>query len=400
MRSSRTATFVFLTTLPLLVIPSTTLADSGTYQATVQAVISLTPFCTPGPSNSNCTGARWLDTMNARAQPIRGITVELRLDSTGALIGTGVTNASGNVSIPWSTPTVGPTTMSWNLRRADGRFHVKTKSGADIVYWNPTPSLSNGTTTNNGTLIWGNGAHVNVYYATERAWTDAFSSSSLLWDKFTGVTVKVGDYSNSSYTGGKTVQISDLHTGDFDMIVHELGHIASDLASGNFSSCGEYGYGGMSGHSLRSPEWQCAGFEEGIATGIGSRALYWQTAIQPIMFGENLETPTSAPCSISDSNRWELRSATFWRDFYDSVNDGSDTSLTPYAAVFDVLDAFGGGHDNHDKNEPYNTALLLRLDDKDGRSAEDFRWVAVNRVGLPSAWLNAIYAQSCSPVGD
>ena len=82
------------------------------------------------------------------------------------------------------------------------------------------------------------------------------------------------------------------------------------------------------------------------------------------------------------------------------MNDGSDTSLTSYATVFDVLDAFGGGQENHDKNEPYKNALLLNFDDKDGRSAEDFRWVAVNELGISSSWVNAIYAQSCSPVGD
>ncbi len=388
---------------------SSAFAAGGVVSGTIRTWVKLNLACNPNVGNSYCTGARYTISQFDSYQPIKNAVVVVKDSSSGDVIGEGFTNASGNFAVSWyrsSHP--GTIHIEWYPEHRDNRFRVLTKGGNRWVFWSSGFTAADGTTSSSPQvapvgLSWGTSSAphsvANTYYAAEQMWDDALSASALMVARFTNEKIKLGDWGGQSMVASdNNIHIDTTHALEFDTITHEMGHEASDEASGDFKFCGAYGRDGVDGHSLTSPEWQCASFEEGVATFLGSRALYWQTAYEPIMFGMNLENPNGYSCS-GTQNRWEVMTSAFLRDFYDARNDASDATSTGYGRIFDVLDAFGGGEGNRDKNEPWKR-FKLNLDDKDGRSAEDFRWVAVNREGFSESTMNSLYTLNCSPVGD
>ena len=383
------------------------MAAYGVVRGNIEHWNKLSLSCTPSTANGNCVGARYLDSQFDRYEPIRNAVVKLFDASTREVIGEGFTNAQGQFTVPWfRTVHPGNVYLEWHTIHRDNRFRVTNDDGrfwsfhTNTFLADATTSMSAPQDIGPHRYGWRDGPNsvTNVYYAAQRVWSDALSSSALMHSRFTNERIRVGNFGGSSFARDDDIFIDNNNAFQFDTIAHELGHEASDEASRNYKFCGDYGRDGVPGHSLNSPEWQCASFEEGVATFIGSRALYWQTARQPMMYGWNLENPNNYVCS-GTQNRWEVMTSAFLRDAYDTQVDRADEISMPFYRVFDVLNAFTGSTGNRGKDEPWRR-FRRRLDDKDGRSAVDYLRIGIDSLGLPSAQMSAIYAQNCSPVGD
>lgn len=212
-----------------------------------------------------------------------------------------------------------------------------------------------------------------------------------------------------------TIQIGKEATAlELFTILHEMGHAVSYLASRdqNFKSCALYLYNNKDGHTLISPEYACAQFEEGFANFIAATALFNKNAQTPFAYcfgagpcmnlNYNIEQSNGASgaCQTAgEENRWEISTARFLWDLYDTVVDYSgDVYQQPLYTFIDTIHSFDNGTGNRQKNEPWNSALTVQQK-PDGRSTYDYRM-------LYEYWhdnitsLNAPYVANCSPVGD
>lgn len=373
----------------------------------------------------DCSGARYPKSQYRVNMPVRDVKVYVRRTSDNAIIGQGVANSSGYYTVYWSSPGSGNVSgkVTWHGEQKDGRFAIRTSSGGTWVFWTYPKTLLNASTTNFGSLVWGNSSSpnslANLYDGATRMWKDALNYSNRMRASFTNVEIRAynsGACPTSCANGANKRIIIDSANSAYmpqGRVLHEMGHIASYVSKPRKSFV-DYTRDGVNGWSLRSPEYASASFEEGLATFYGDTALYWYWNAEPLTClssgtctrsnNNRVERSTGVRSSCaSGEERWALTVDRYLRDVYDSTNESfgggrSDTNREPYYNFFDAVARFGNGYDNRDKNEPYNKILFITwVDDKDGRSARDFRAHMESLTGT-SNYNN--FSRNCYPAGD
>jgi hypothetical protein len=397
-------------------------------------------FCASG---SDCTGSKYPQSEFGVPMPIRDARVFVRV--AGSVIGQGVTDASGNFAMAWQTESK-PTTsiraeLFWQPTQKDGRFSIITDQGYPWELSAGTVTLlassSVGSPQNLGAFQWGTTLRdanpiANVYDGAWRTW-EAFRVSNRMLTYFTNIRVQAfdarGECPTSCAIGAEKLVILDPNSSFSPQarIMHELGHIASYLASRDqsFRSGLNYCYPETSnsvpdcpnrGWRNTSPEWGAVAFEEGLANFLGDVALYSSTARAPLTClnsgtdcrgGDSIETSSRSQCG-ADENRIPLSVERYLWDAFDSNVDYPGELLTKsYFEFFDAVNGFDNGHDNLQKDEPWvpgtrtcnvngQCQLTYDLVDLDGRSANDLRqnWARLG-TNTDDAFFN-----NCAPVGD
>lgn len=373
------------------------------------------------PSSRTCTAARYRQADYNINSPVRDVKVYLVAEE-GGVLGQGTTNANGDYQISWYKFTwwggsPGRARIEWYGEHRDGRFALKTSAGGRWVFWTPYSTLTDGTTASNrqnlGTRTWGSAsspnALANLYDGAARMWRDALNSSNRMRNSFTGVEIRAYDGTTcptSCADGANKRIIIDSSTSAYRpqaRVMHEMGHIASYLSKAR-RACVDYTFGGNNGWSMTSQEWACAGFEEAIATFFGDRAIYWQASPQPTSClssgvcpnSSNIETSTGSGSCATGEARQPITAVRYLRDLYDSVDETNDGNRFGYSRFFDALARFDNGSGNRAVDEPWNW-WGTSLDDRDGRSARDFR---AHIEGLTGSSTSSNYTNNCSPTGD
>src|SRR5262245_1658490 len=107
-------------------------AASGTLAGRMLFLQQQGNFC---PTTRDCTGARYLQGEFNKNQPVKDIVIQVK-NSSGAVIGTGATDSSGNFAIPWSTTSslTNAVFRTWMKEKSSTpRFLIENLSGAN---WN------------------------------------------------------------------------------------------------------------------------------------------------------------------------------------------------------------------------------------------------------------------------
>lgn len=388
-------------------------------------------YCPTYRNEYDCTGARYLNTEAYQTVPVKNAKVYLRTGST--VIGQGVSDSQGRFNIRWlhSSPLTSAD-LIWTGENSTNNFRVATPSGGYYNFRIPNIAVTSGTSTNIGTRTWGNELApnylANLYDVALRTW-DSLAFSSLLVSRFTGVELRAFD-SNAcaDATGGnagacagpKRVYLVDTDTvSDGFTVAHEMGHVADFLAGNGYSSTSSYDYPAtsdrMTGHSLDSAEWGAVQMTEGFADFVANRTYYWQTAKQPLVCKSSTFCPTNAtdleandcPSTGASPSRRESNAARYFRDLYDSSEDYYGERLSyAFGTFFDTIDAFPSGYGNGARDEPWRESCAwywlglyctTSIDDRDGRSVQDFRRHFETRYGISTS---SQYTAACDPVGD
>jgi hypothetical protein len=399
---------------------ATASASSGYVRGRLQFFQNQGGYC---PASRDCTGARYLESQFHTYLPIADTRVWIRRASDAQIIGQGSSDADGWFTIRWSDPSTSGSVsavLAWQAEHKDGRFAVRNADGQTFRMSSPSFGLGHGTTAASPTQIgayrWGSSssphAIANVYDGATRMW-NVLKSSNRMLTYFAGVEIRAFSSAQcgTSCASGKLVILDDNAAyAPQARVMHELGHVASTLANKGQSRRlppDIYCFTDTSncGWSFTSQEWQAAAFEEGLATFYGDVALYTAAATAPhTCYASaapcgtgtfNVETSSRSACATGE-NRWALSTVRYLRDAYDDNADyGGETLSAAYHEFFDTVHAFDEGT-WEDQKEEYWNADFSALDDKDGRSAHDFRDVWIP-WGTDST---AQYQGNCSPVGD
>lgn len=370
----------------------------------------------------SCSGTRYPQSQFNVNMPIRDVKVYVR-NSGNQIIGQGITDSSGNFTLFWYNPGWGNITgnITWHGEHKDGRFAIRTSSGGTWVWWTSSRTLVNGTTTSFGTQVWGNSSSpnslANLYDGAVRMWRDALDYSNRMRAYFTNVQIRAYDSScpTSCATGSNKRILIDSATSAYrpqGRVLHEMGHIASYVSHPNQRRrvFVDYTRDGVNGWNMRSAEYAGPSFEEGLATFYGDVALYWHWNPEPYSClssgpcarttNNNVETSTGtrSVCAAGEE-RWALTTVRYLRDVYDSTSgEWFDDDSEPYYNFFDSVNRFSNGFDNRDKDEPWAQILWITyVDDRDGRSARDFRAHIEAHAGISTYFE---FSRNCYPAGD
>lgn len=439
--TSKTQIF-FLALVATLLLPLSALAGSGYVSGTIKNFNHLGGYC-EATSSISCAGAKYLKSSYDMYKSVKHAKIfVVAVINQGAnesvySLGESSTDAQGRYVMSWHISASmqalfdANNTMyqlRWHPAHKDGRFSVRNASGAQYFLWGEIPSLTNGTTAsspqNLGTKYLGSAnspnAIANLYDGALRQW-DNLSISNRMNAYFKNVKIKAfqdcNPKSNSSCFKGDVNEIfinNDDKVWQQFTILHEVGHAVSYLASRdqNFKACSQYGYGGEGGHGLTTPEYACAQFEEGFANFIAATALFNKNAQTPFAYcfgvgpcmnlNYNIEQSNGASgaCQTAgEENRWEISTARFLWDLYDSTSDyAGEIYQQPLYTFIDTIHSFNNGTGNRQKNEPWNSALT-KIDNYDGRSTYDYRML-YEQWHDNIASLSAVYSANCSPVGN
>lgn len=423
---------------------SSALGESGYIAGTIKHFNRIGNYC---PSSSNCTGAKYTQSEYNTALPVKNAKVTLNVvfnqgsGETVIPIGTGSTNSNGYYKFYWyinpsdwtNYTTNGVFQLRWNPAHKDNRFTIKSSSGGTWFFWGSVSSLTSGTTYNSpqslGTKQWGSSnspnALTNLYEGAERMWEN-LSTSSRMNTYFTGIDIIAWDDSECStscaYGDDKRIVIDSEGSAykPQGRVMHEMGHIASHLASrdqsvktcANLRSSYNYATQTNFGWELDSQENGCIQFEEGLATFFADTAFYSQDAVSPATCISDgicnlmLEPSSGAvgTCA-SGEDRWALTVDRFLWDLYDNnIDFTSETFSYTLDDLINVIYEFPNGTDDYQKNEPWNSTLTSVVD-LDGRSGTDYLYHFIydflGSPGIPVLVnLLTTYTSNCSPVGD
>lgn len=385
----------------------------------------------------DCTASRFPVSKATGDQPLRDVEVVVTLidfPSPELVVGVGFTDRTGAFTVRWEVPgtTVpGLLTVKTRLRHKENRFRVVyTGTGfSDAVY---EAALDAFVPVADATVAAGPSSipfseMTNIYDGAERTWWEGLRHSSLMVNTFSDVRLRYPDTfpgappaGNASADGAaKLIRFNgDNARAPQGRISHEMGHIASYLAN-PFKFCGAYNRpdeclgdstactGDWSLHGGNG-EWYCASFEEGLATFIGDVSYYWHQAVRPTtcvsIFActslpyDDVELSLGTGCANNTKHR-PINVDRYLRDTYDSHNDATyvDDVNFGLGAILTALQGFGTGAGNWHNggiNEPWD-AFLSQIDDKEGRSARDFRKVLSSDSATATQ-----YEQNCSPGHD
>ncbi len=371
----------------------------------------------------DCRGATYPQYQYRINRPVRDTKIYLRRSSDNAIIGQGTTDAKGLYTIWWKS--LGTESVSarifWHGEHKNGRFTLKASNGSLwSIYSNPK-KLKNKSITWIPYLVIGNSKSphpmANLYDGAFRMWKDGLNQSNLMRSRFTNVEIRAFDSSvcstSCAYGNHKKIIIDSAHSAYMPQarVMHEMGHIASYISNPRIGFS-DYTHDGKSGWHMYSAEYASVGFEEALATFYADSALYKQWNKQPLTCVSSGACPKSAYFNVENKNRascytneerWAITVNRYLRDIYDSYNykEKTDRNTEPFHHFFTAIKRFNNGFGNRGKNEPYEYPsiwwLLPSVDDKDGRSAVDFR-AHMEALTGHSTYDN--YLSNCTPVGD
>jgi hypothetical protein len=377
-------------------------------------------FC---PTGRDCFGAKYTQAEFNAVLPVRETRVYIRRASDARIIGQGATDAAGNFSIGWTIPNSSDDVSAdliWVGEQKDGRFAVRSDTGAQYVFWTFPFTLHNGGSDFIGTLVWGDAQNpnplANVYDGAWRAWSE-FSLSNRMLAYFNNVELRAfSSQCPTSCAFGADNRVfldPDSAYEPQARVMHEMGHIASYRSNRDQQRNVQTDYcfpnqgGDGCGWTMNGPEWASVGFEEALATFYADTSLYSPWARAPhsclasaVACGDgffNIEE-SHAQCG-ADENRWPLTTMRYLWDAFDSnVDIAGETLQRNNYEFFDTINAFDNGNANHQKDEAvccdfFGACSLCR---RDGRASSDFRanWAV---WGTDSTFA---FTNNCSPVGD
>ena len=376
-------------------------------------------------SGRDCTAAQYLESEYNTNSPVVDAKVYVKLDGTSTVIGQGSTDENGEFVISWSTQTFpADVVVYWKAEHKNGRFKFLHPGGSAYSLTSSAVALVDNTTSgspqNRGTMTWGSSGSpnevANAYDGAVRMWNDALSWSNKMEANFTGLTIYAfsdtqPDSCSTSCAKGSanTVQLdANAAFKPLGRVMHEMGHIAS-YKSDTHTGANDYNYpstGSGGSWSTTTAEWKAASFEEGLATFFGVRAIYHQANDEPHYCNStsvcstgtyDLEesTGTTSGSCAADEGRWALSTMRYLWDAYDSHDDSnySDAVSSNYFDFFDTLGDYPSGTGDGDKDEPWNSSYSSK-DNRDGRSAEDFRGHFQSRTGSSTT---SQCSYNCSP---
>jgi hypothetical protein len=345
-----------------LAAPGLASAASGTVQGTWRNYQNQGNYC--DPNGRNCTQAQYLVSEYHTYHPISDTKVYIK-DPGGAVIGTGVTDASGAFSIVWnrgSTPA--HVRVYWQFEHKDDRFKIRDETGGGVyAKWSNEILVTNGGTVNVGNLYAGTSLAIsglaNIYDGADRMWNDSLKYSGRMLNIFTGLTIRAypEDCPTACANSGSNL-IKMPEGSEFKpqgRILHEMGHIAAGKAAGAQMDPGGYCYPAEEtdcglGWSMGSNEWRGAALKEAMATVLGAIALYWSGAGDPRSCLAAAGGPASSTIETSGAcsgtmGRQAMQVDRYLWDIYDSRVDGADNVDEPYYVFVDALAAIPSGYD-------------------------------------------------------
>jgi hypothetical protein len=369
-------------------------------------------YCpTASDPTRDCSDTTYTEAGYNVIQAVAGTTVYLRKAGGQQLLGTAITDASGNATISWFDPDIqcftSDTTavISWRFEHGDGRFQVFSIDGNTWSAASGTHTLIRYTAQNLGTFTRGSAASpdplANVYDGASRMWS-SLNNSARMRSYFTGVAIRAFEPSppNANIQCPTSCAFGPTNTIRLDSsaayrpqarVMHEMGHIASQRAhpGQSYSTTADYTFDGVAGWTMTSAEYSSASFEEGFATFAGNRTIYRQSNTNPT------NCNGIGVCSTAANNLYELSAGSgncvggtaaanfnqraainvlrYLQDLYDANADfAADTNQLSFAATFDSLNEFlANGTGNRGENEAYNAALTA-IDDLDGHCTTDY----------------------------
>ena len=393
-------------------------------------------FC---PSGRDCTGARYPAWAYQTVQPIRHAKVFLKNVSTGTILASGTTDVDGNYALSWFSSTTAPSFTAqvyWRGEHKDLRYYL-TQAGGRLMWLFPSAdfTLNSGTTAafpqDRGDLTWGSAGNanklVNAYHASWHVWNFSLNPSARMQTLFTGLQVRgIYDFAaepsecagTCSGAGESWVKIANSEAFSQGAVMHEIGHVASAWSNHDPyhffdycspSACSMANYDACCpvkdpnrGHREVSLEWLSVAFEEGFANAVATMAFYTRLATTPVMCNIS-----AAACPVAQYNyevgpalcnanhrRQEISVSRYLWDLYDDDDDSGfiDDVTRTVPFLYDVLDAYSRGHGDHQHEEHMN-ARRDDWDDRDGRSASDFKFSYDLLFATPDA--NEEYFGNC-----
>ncbi len=370
-------------------------ASSGTIAGKLYFYQNQGNYC---PTGRDCTGARYREAEYHTNQPIANAKVYIRRKSDDTVLGQGTTGTDGAYSIHWTDPSTSADVEGQIVFRGenkDGRFQIRNTDLGYWIWWSNV-TLQRGETTEAGTRTWGNSssphALSNLYDGANSMWSSSLTNSARMRAKFTDLDIVAYDGEacpTSCASGPKnrvTIDSSESAYRPQARVMHEMGHIASYLASDGYKQAGSgtdaYCFGGESspcGWGMTEAEWAAVHFEEAFATFLGDVAFYGHSALEPRTCNSSsscgnhdLETSGGTSCP-TDDNRRPINAVRYFWDVYDDHSDYTGESLSESMFVFiDTMHDYENGVGDGQRNEVWD-ADLSSIDDRDGRSCIDFR---------------------------
>jgi len=400
---SRYISLKWLTFAWLLLHGTAMAASSGTVTGTIQFYQNNGNYC--DVDTVSCTGTKYPESQYHTNQPIKNVKVYARRNSDNAIIGSGNTNSSGAFSFTWNDPSASGDVVGqviWRGEHRDGRFRLNTTSNGFWVFSSANATFTNGGTTAKGTMVWGNSstpsALANVYDGASKMWENSLSQSSRMNSYFTDITITT--WASATNASGKSVNIDNsVAYNNHQAVMHEMGHSASYLSSRDqsFRPCTDYCYpstGSSCGWGRHTEEWGAPRFEEAVATHLATVGLYLPTATAPFY------CPSSGPCTSAIDNLETTVTCTaadmrhphdLMRYFWDTYGPSGNHNVWE---IIDTINAWDNGTGEKQKDEPWDNSSAL--DDRDGRSGQDF-------VGNWTVWgvnSSALLNADCGDAGD
>jgi hypothetical protein len=418
----RQSTIAALAVCAFVAMTAPAYAASGVVRGTVQFFQNQGNFCPILSQQSrNCTGSRYSEMQFHVNRGLRHVRVYVKNQKNGSIIGQGTSNSEGGFTVSWSSKAeVAQASIFWEPEHKDGRFRVLTMGGA--AYQHPgwqQQALTSGTTMaapqQLGNRVWGSLSNpyniANVADGALRMWS-ALSSSALMITGFNAVKIHTftdpaGNDCPNSCAQGKSYIKLDANAAYTPQarVAHEMGHIAAYIAN-SYTPISDYCW------SFSTAEWRSDSFTEGLATFLGDASMWSDASADPrtcksqgFCTANPIEASSGAACSTSSTNpefRHPLSVARFLWDVYDSVVDTStictgggcvtrtDQLTRSVADILDVFHAYPSCFGDHCDDEPWDSNIFgnWHVDNRDGRSAEDFEFNFQKKFGTSAmdAW--------------
>jgi hypothetical protein len=392
------------------------------------------------PTGATCTGSRYFQSTYNAWEPVRNILVNVYRASDNAFIGQGVTNDIGDYTVYWYSAS--PTTSAYvdfYAWQSSSRFVLSDTFGPYHSFTS-AHTVANNTTTQMGVSYKGTTAspdlYWNTYWAAERVWRETFNYVGVLQDGMTNVDIRGFNDNMPSFIGScpsscassspLRVQL-DGKTGTGlspqGRMMHELGHIASDVEQAAFKVVKNYCWPDTAPvppatsctWAPTTKEWGTDAFEEAFAT-LGANVTLWDgSATNPTSCissgtcfsfgspksGTNIEAssfPHTTNNCVTNEGRWPLSHMRFMWDVYDWHNDADGDTIQEgsdcFWCLFTNLHGYAAGTGSDQVNEPWYDSTLTTIDNYDGRGSISY---GDNYYTSFSKYLGTLRADNCYP---